>query len=120
MRWAADGKRLYSAHGNATAMEWSLAPMVDRTKLTASQAWANLASEDALTAYKARWWLLTAKDAAAELKPWFKPAPITATQEKLRKLVGDLDSAEFAAREAATKEFSSFKLGQFIQNDARH
>jgi RNA polymerase sigma factor (sigma-70 family) len=106
LRWAADGKRLYSAHGNTTAMEWSLAPTLDRSKLTASQAWANLASEDALTAYKARWWFLTAEDPAAELKPWLRPALITTTQEKLKKLVADLDSAEFATREAATKELT--------------
>jgi hypothetical protein len=105
--WSADGKRLYSANNDTTVLEWDLAPSADGGALTAEQAWADLASADGPTAYRAAWWFLTATDPIAALKPRLRAAPNTGNAERIRRLIAELDDDAFAAREKATKELTA-------------
>src|SRR5262249_40292441 len=79
--------------------------------------WRALAGSDAARAYEAIWGLTAAgPDALAFLRPQLKPAA-PRDQERVRKLMSDLDSPQFAVREAASKELAS--LGADLESDLR-
>jgi RNA polymerase sigma factor (sigma-70 family) len=105
--WSADGKRLYSAHGDTTVLEWDLAPRGGSGLSTAEQAWAGLSSGDGPAAYRAAWWFLTAADPAAELKPRLQMVPDGGTDQRVRGLVTKLDDDRFAVREEAERELTA-------------
>jgi WD40 repeat protein len=105
--WSADGKRLYSAHGDTTVLEWDLTPSAGSGVLTAEQAWADLASANGPAAYRAAWWFLTTTDPTAAIKPRLRAVPKGDKAERIRRLIAQLDDDTFAVREAAVKELTA-------------
>jgi WD40 repeat protein len=103
-----DSNRAITGHIDTTALVWDLTPparpvrtMTER-ELTA--AWADLAGDDAAKAYTAIWALADARgDAVPFLRARVRPVAVP-TDDAIRKLVGRLDAAGFADREAAEKE----------------
>jgi WD40 repeat protein len=112
-----DGQRLASASLDGTVLVWDLAQVArsGSHKRTHSaeelkQSWADLASPDASRAFRAMQELAGDPEAsvpflAGLLRPVEPIAP-----ERLARLVADLDSAEFAARQKAQAELA--QLGE--------
>jgi WD40 repeat protein len=107
--FAPDGRGFVTGMENGSALVWNLLPgsppPADRARL-----WADLADEDAGRAYRAVWALAATPDAAvAFLGVHLKPATAP-DAERVRRLIADLDSDRFAAREAAFKELESLGI----------
>jgi RNA polymerase sigma factor (sigma-70 family) len=100
--WAADGKTLLSSVNDATVLVWDLAPPGwEREPL--ERAWEDLGDADPARAYRAVWRLAAAGDAAvALLGKHVRPAPAK-DAGRIRRLIADLDSDQFDAREAASQ-----------------
>jgi RNA polymerase sigma factor (sigma-70 family) len=105
---APDGLRAITGHVDSTALVWDIR-VPGREQRTVSErevatAWTDLAGNDAEKAYAAIWSLA---DAPAEAVPFLRarlrPA-VEPTADKIGKLIGRLDAAAFADREAAEKE----------------
>src|SRR5262249_48379899 len=71
--------------------------------------WADLSDDDAARAYRAIQRLAgSPKDAAPYLQRRLQPAP-TVDEKRVRKLIADLGSEDFALRDAAMKELKQFE-----------
>jgi WD40 repeat protein len=105
--WSVDGKRLYSAHGDTTVLEWDLAPPGGSGLSNAERAWAGLSSGDGRKAYRAAWWFLSAADPVGELKPRMGLVPDDGTGKRVRRLVIKLDDDSFAVREEAERKLTA-------------
>ncbi len=110
-----DGKSLLSAAQDTTALVWGLSPTAGAprakplTPADLDRLWADLAGEDAPRAHRAGWALAEAPAAAVPfLRQRLRPSAVP-NAERLRRLVANLDSDDFATREAATAELT--KLG---------
>jgi len=126
-----NGKVLYSASGDTTALAWDVAgagatgqPLLlrlDEAKLRT--LWQELAHPDATKAYQAVCALSAAPaDSVTFLRAQLKaPAPIAS--EQVTKWIGDLDSPRFATRKQATQELegagdlADFALRQALQSN---
>lgn len=102
------GDRLVSGHGNGTLLIWPISkpatPVLDGA--VAAKLWNDLAA-DAPKAFRARGALASIPDAAVEvLKGRLKPAQ-PPDQQQIDKLLADLDSKNFATREAAQQALVS-------------
>jgi RNA polymerase sigma factor (sigma-70 family) len=106
-----DGQRLVSGSNDTTALIWSLSPLQDAEKAQPSSrpkdlgsAWADLAQNDAVHAYRAVWRLAEASDAAVT----FLEGQLRSAEEQagLRQLIADLDAGAFSVRDAAMKELA--------------
>jgi hypothetical protein len=113
--WAADGRTLISANGDATVLVWDLSPSGWRSReaartgdqLDLEQAWEDLKSPDAVRAYRAIWVLVSAGDATVNLfERRLRPAVSDAQTERIGRLVGDLDHDDFQRREAASRQLA--------------
>jgi WD40 repeat protein len=107
--FGADSRTILSCGEDSQAYLWSLRPPMEKEgKPSLNSLWAALAGEPA-KAYRAIWALSEAKDAAAFLRD--KLAPVKpVTEERLQKLIADLESETFAVRESATKALA--ELGE--------
>jgi WD40 repeat protein len=107
-----DGKTLFSASSDTTALVWDVSsvltpPQSSSTPLSDSAVealWVELANADAARADQAIWTLVAAGAQAityidARLKPT-RESPF----KRMPQLLADLDSNEFATREAASEE----------------
>jgi WD40 repeat protein len=117
-----DGKRLATATGKfnkagpGEAKVWDLstmvrampAPIPDEKDMAA--LWDDLGGTDAPKAYRAVWALSTAPRVVPFLKERIRPPVDRAAVACIPKLIGELDSDDFAVRERAAKELE--KLGQ--------
>jgi RNA polymerase sigma factor (sigma-70 family) len=109
-----DGKSVISGADDSTALLWSLSPSAGArakalTPADLDRLWAELGGEDVRRAYRASWTLAEAPAAAVLfLRKQLRPV-VLPNAERLRRLVADLDSDDFATREDATKELA--KLG---------
>jgi WD40 repeat protein len=113
LAFAPDGRTLATGHEDTTALVWDIAPGVRQaeagkglTSAELDQLWADLAAEDAGKAYRAVWALVAAPAQSVpflrdHLHPARPPDP-----ERLRRLLADLDSENFAVREAATRDLA--------------
>lgn len=110
------GDRLATGLMDGTTLIWDLEPKTWRAglgvKTLASRdlvrLWAELAGEDAAKAYRAEWTLAAVPDRAV---PFLKDRlrPVSALDAKqVQSLIADLNSGEFAVRDAAEKRLASF------------
>jgi hypothetical protein len=112
--FAPDGRSLVSAHYNNTAVLWDVyAPRKPGPpgKLRAEaleELWTDLACEVAHTAYEAVCQLAARPTSSVPfLRSRLRPA--VADSERTARLIADLDSDRFAARERATRELEKLQ-----------
>jgi hypothetical protein len=107
-----DGRTLASAEGPDTTIRlWDVSglrrgrlPEVSLSDKELAALWAELAGADAAKAYRAIWALAAApKQSAAWLQERMRPVP-RPEPGRIARLLADLDSDGFAAREKATRE----------------
>jgi WD40 repeat protein len=111
LTFSPDGRTLATGLANGTVLIWDLAPhgFQPNAKLTPAEltaAWDDLASSDDQRCYAAPWRLTAGGiNSVALLRTRLKPVePLTA--DRLRRLVADLDSRRYAARESACRELA--------------
>ncbi len=109
LAFSPDGRRLAGGLRTGVALVWGVprAPALPSARL--EQSWADFADEDPVRARQALWKLTaTPGRTVAFLADRLRPVPAV-TAKDLARLVADLDSEQFAAREAASRELE--KLG---------
>jgi WD40 repeat protein len=120
-----DGSRLASGLENGTVLIWDLAPVQKAIRRGPAKLrtddrprrWADLASLDALQAYRAVWALTDCGDQAVDLiQQHLRPARTDA--RRLKELIANLDSRSFAIRQAAVRELE--QLGELAEPALRH
>jgi hypothetical protein len=100
------GGRLATGMMDGTILVWDLAPKA-ATAGELDTLWADLADEDARKAYRAVHALAARPaQAVAYLKDHFHPVP-EVEPRRVKRLLADLDSDQFARREAAAKELAT-------------
>jgi WD40 repeat protein len=105
-----DGKRAVAVQPDGTALVWDLtataSPPEKWTRKQLAGWWVNLGSTNAGRAYQAVWRL--ADVPSDELVPFLRNAlkPTTPDTATVRRLVADLDSADFAVRETASRDLT--------------
>jgi hypothetical protein len=113
-----DGQSLATGHRDGTILVWDL-PLGNRPANGTASApetgvlegwWSALAGGDARKAHEAVWAMIGSPEpSVALLRSRMQPVAAVAAAE-LRQLVADLDSAEFARREAASRRLA--ELGE--------
>jgi RNA polymerase sigma factor (sigma-70 family) len=101
-----DSRLLATGRRDGTILVWKMPSVPRATKAEARQLeqwWADLASEDARRAYRAICELSEQPAAITIFRERLKPAT-EPPLEPIRKLIADLDSQQFARRNAAKKE----------------
>jgi RNA polymerase sigma factor (sigma-70 family) len=112
-----DGKKLVSSSLDTTGLVWKLPPLpqsqpVQRMPAELEKLWGDLASADAKAAYQAIAALAAAPGQAAPfLGERLRPAAAP-DAKRVARLIADLDSKEFAARQKATAALE--KLGALV------
>jgi RNA polymerase sigma factor (sigma-70 family) len=113
-----DGKTLATGLADSTILIWDLDPVMRRVRQTLSaprmedlpRLWAGLAGEDARKAQAS----LRAMTAVPDLALPFLEQRLTPARapdpERLRRLIADLDSEQFAVRKAASEELRHLDL----------
>jgi hypothetical protein len=107
LAFAADGRSVAVGMPDTNVLIWDLAPATRRTRQLSdkdlARLWAALAADDAARAYEAAGTLIAdPKRAVPYLRDRLQPVKEDAP--RIRRLIADLDSDEFAVRDAATKE----------------
>jgi WD40 repeat protein len=105
-----DGTRLAAGYRDGQVVQadltpdgWDRAAAKKAGPKEVAQAWANLASKESATAYRAMWDLSAAPEGALKLLGQ-QLAPVKVDDKRIVKLVSDLDGRRFAVRESALKE----------------
>lgn len=118
MAFLPDGGRLATGLIDSTVLIWDLAPKTwhagiavqDLAPRDLERLWADLAAENsaAVKAHQAVWTLAAVPAKAIPfLKDRLRPATALDARQ-VQRLIADLDSPEFAVREAAAKKLTSF------------
>jgi RNA polymerase sigma factor (sigma-70 family) len=107
LAFAPDGL-LFSGGLDTTVLGWDVRPPRDATKGTLAEAWDALAGSDAKTGLQAQGRFLAEPGKAVEwfasrLTPAVRPDPA-----RVKTLIADLDSEDFATRERATAELKEY------------
>jgi RNA polymerase sigma factor (sigma-70 family) len=117
LTFAADGRRLVSASSDCTLLVWDVAGSASRLKVARQgekevrAAWDDLGSRDGEKAFAAVRTMVAAPEASvALLRDRLRPAA-PAEAAKVRRLLADLDSDEFEARERALDELKEMGAG---------
>jgi RNA polymerase sigma factor (sigma-70 family) len=111
LAFSPDGKTLATGMSDTTALVWDLSAVVppdkpadELSEKALEGLWTALGSDDAGRAYTALWTLAAVPEkAVALLQKRLRPDDGTAAR-RARQLIADLDSSEFAVREAASRE----------------
>jgi hypothetical protein len=107
--FGADSRTVLSCGEDAQAYLWSLRPPREKeAKPSLDSLWSALAAEPA-KAYRALWAMSEDEGVAAFLRAKLAPVKPVAN-ERLRKLIVDLDSSTFTVRDRATKALA--ELGE--------
>ena len=109
LAFSPDGSRLACGLRNSTALVWDVPqaacgrihPAQHLTTKDLDRLWAALADQDAHTAYAAVWTLAAAPEKAVALAKAHLPPAVGVDPKRIRQLIADLDSDQFAVREAA-------------------
>jgi RNA polymerase sigma factor (sigma-70 family) len=111
--FSADGRRLVSGSEDTTALLWDVTALVRpvrpaEARLSPEQLrahWADLAGADAARAYRSAGALASAP---AQAVPWLRerlrPVKASVDARRLARLIGELDSDQFAVRGTALRE----------------
>jgi hypothetical protein len=117
------GKMLLSAGSDGTALLWDLDGLIGKEKPVSLAAedldtlWQDLGGSDAAKALEAVHRLrLAPEQAVPYFKERLKPVP-PADAERIKKLLADLESEQFAVRQKATAELE--KLGDLAAHSIR-
>jgi RNA polymerase sigma factor (sigma-70 family) len=115
-----DGRRVASGGADSVIYLWDMtghAQPLDRKETELDQRWRDLASSEAPCAVQAVWDLaLSPRQAVPFLQKKLKrPEPIA--EERLKKLISDLDSDQFDTRSAASKELG--RIGEQAETALR-
>src|SRR5262249_35717951 len=114
---APDGRSFATGHSDGNVLVWEMPPGPPRKPLgddERARRWADLAGADARQALAGGWALADRPgEAAPFLRERLKPA-VPPDPRRLEKLIADLDSPAFAAREAAAKELA--ELGELAED----
>jgi hypothetical protein len=119
---APDGKTFATASRDTTALLWNATTLHDpwKTRLTAKERdshWDDLASPDAVRAYRAIWALAGApKETVPLLKAHLRPIP-KVEAGKIARWIEALDDNRFVERDGATRELE--KLADLAVPDLR-
>jgi RNA polymerase sigma factor (sigma-70 family) len=116
LTFSADGSRLISGSGDSTALVWDVGNRFDARNASAAlktaeveSLWADLASKDAARAYRAiHRFALSPSSAIPFMRNHLCPVPLV-DEKRIARLLADLDSDDFTARQKATAELE--KLG---------
>jgi hypothetical protein len=118
LAFSPDGRRLVTGLSDSTLLIWDVAAVRSKDRPAALDAegmrcaWDDLAG-DARKAFAARWTLAAASEQAVSLlRERLKPAQ-AADRERLRRLLADLDSDQFAVREKARQGLT--ELGELAE-----
>jgi WD40 repeat protein len=118
LAFSPDGRQLVSGLSDSTLLVWDVAAIRSKDRPAAldaasiRQAWNDLAG-DARKAFAARWALSAAPDQTVSLlRERLQPIQ-AADPQRLRRLLADLDSEQFAAREKARGELA--ELGELAE-----
>ncbi len=106
LAFSRDSKLLATGRRDGTILVWKVPSAPRAAKASAGrleQWWSDLASDDARRAYRAVCELSDRPDAVALFRDRLKPAT-EGPREPIRKLIADLNSPEFARRDAAKKQ----------------
>jgi hypothetical protein len=117
LAFAPDGRTLTSGMANGTALVWDLVPRPTTAKQPSEKEltnlWNTLGERDAARAYQALWTLAASPGQAVPLiKERLRPAT-GVDMDRVRRLIADLDSDRFAARESAYRELE--QLGEAVR-----
>jgi WD40 repeat protein len=107
LAFSPDGRRLISGLADSTWLIWNVGPLTTAAGKLGTErlakAWADLAGDDAPRAFRARGALaLSPEETVLFLKEHLHPAQ-PADAERLRHLLAELESEQFAVREKAQK-----------------
>jgi RNA polymerase sigma factor (sigma-70 family) len=116
-----DGTRLVSASGDETALVWDVSrhaakqPVVRLAPEQLESLWSDLADAEAPKAFDA---LLALEAAPAQVVAWLgkqlqAAPPVPKLEERLPRLLGDLESDKFAVRKNAEEELA--RLGELAR-----
>jgi WD40 repeat protein len=110
LAFSPDGKKLAAGYWDSTTLVWDVPPGIRRAlpnardRIDLDRAWSDLASQDAANAHAAIWALVAAPEQALRLLHE-RLKPVEAVDpRRIRRLLAELDSNEFAVRAAAAKE----------------
>jgi WD40 repeat protein len=111
LAFSPDGLLLASGALDHTALVWDVTGMCPNGKWSSRDArldeiqrlWADLGSADGVRAYRALWAMAAARQAVPFLAQRLRPvAPVE--EQRLTRLIADLDSERFTVRNQASKE----------------
>jgi WD40 repeat protein len=111
LAFSPDGKSLAAGLSDTTALVWDLSAVLPKEEKPPQlsdkdlqQLWDTLGSDDAGRAHAALWALIAVPEKAVPLLRQRLQPDRGVDPDRVRRLVADLDSAEFAAREAASRQ----------------
>lgn len=108
LAFAPDGRRLVSGLADSTLLVWDVGPWTtpppgQHSAADLAKAWEELAGKDGPAAFRARWALVTERERAVALFEKHLKRVRPADPKRLRELLADLGSPQFAVRTAAQK-----------------
>jgi RNA polymerase sigma factor (sigma-70 family) len=114
-----DGRTLATGGYDGTSLLWTLKPKLQALpRAGLDPLWKTLRERDAARAYRAVWTLAEHPDESIPfLEQRLRSSAMPIDKARLRQWLADLDSDEFAKREAASRELA--KLGTAIEADVR-
>jgi WD40 repeat protein len=119
LAFAPDGRTLAAGSSSDRTAIWDVTGRMEGTRLAPldlkppqlDALWSDLAARDAARAHRAQWALVAAsRQALAFLSRKLKPIP-SADAQRLRQLLADLGSDDFATREQATQVLANMEDG---------
>jgi hypothetical protein len=121
LAFSPDGKMLATGLMDSTVLLWDVKPALRRLERSLPavrprdlpRLWADLAGKDARKAFAARWTLAAAPEQALPLLGERLKPVRAANPQRLRQLLADLDSEQFAVRQKAQEELE--KLGDLAE-----